>query len=186
MMTAKSRWRSAWLVGAATVATLTVFAAGEIARAQSVAVTKTEEKDKADRTHAAGRSRQPVSRNVAGQQVFVDPATGRLRQPTPEEAQRLAEGLQEMLNDSPDGLEVIQLPDGTMLVDLQGRFENVSLATVDAGGGLSLTCVDNAVSVETLLKGRAAPGAGSEGRGTKKQVVKKAPGKPAPIKAEER
>jgi len=168
------------------LATLTVFAAGGITRAQSAAVAQNEEKGKADHPQAAGRGQQPVSRQVAGQQVFVDPATGRLRQPTPEEAQRLTAGLQELLSDSPEGLEVIHLPDGSMMVDLQGRFENVSLATVDAGGNLGLTCVDNAVSAKALLKGQAAPGAGSAGRDAKQQAVKKADKMPAPIKAEER
>src|SRR5262249_58003180 len=80
---------------------------------------RTSGRDAAERSEDAQRlqgakkagGRQPVSRFVAGVRVSVDPATGKLRQPTPEEARQLAAGPEEMLSQSPEGRLVVHHPD---------------------------------------------------------------------------
>jgi hypothetical protein len=84
-----------------------------------------------------------VTVKVAGQDVQVDGQTGQMKPLTPEEAQRLAAGLKEMVNQSTDGLEQVQHEDGSVSMDLQGRFQNVTVARVNQDGSVSQSCVDN-------------------------------------------
>ncbi|HVQ39490.1 MAG TPA: hypothetical protein VMS31_18265 [Pyrinomonadaceae bacterium] len=80
---------------------------------------------------------------VAGQDVEVDPQTGKIRPLTPEEAQKLAAGLKDMVNQSTEGLEQVQHEDGSVSMDLKGRFQNVTVARVNQDGSISQSCVDN-------------------------------------------
>src|SRR2546422_994892 len=84
-----------------------------------------------------------VTVKVAGQDVQVDPQTGRMAELTPEEAQKMAAGLKQMLNQSTDGLVQVQHADGSVSMDLEGRFQNVTVARVSKDGKLSQSCVDN-------------------------------------------
>ena len=84
-----------------------------------------------------------VKVKVAGQEVEVDGQTGQLKELTPEEAQRLAKGLKQMVNKSSAGLEEVHHEDGSVSVDLEGRFQNVTVAKVDEDGNLVQSCVDN-------------------------------------------
>ena len=63
--------------------------------------------------------------------------------------------LSAMLQRDVEDLEVVTLPDGTQMVDLDGGFQNVAIATFDADGQLVLTCVDDLTTAETLLQSRA-------------------------------
>ena len=80
---------------------------------------------------------------VAGQDLQVDPQTGKLKPLTPEEARQLAEGLKGMLNKSTEGLVPEHHADGSTALDLQGRFQNVTVARVNEVGTVSQSCVDN-------------------------------------------
>jgi hypothetical protein len=80
---------------------------------------------------------------VAGQDVEVDTQTGKMRPLTPEEAQKLAAGLKDMVNQSTEGLEQVQHEDGSVSMDLKGRFQNVTVARVNQDGSISQSCVDN-------------------------------------------
>jgi hypothetical protein len=84
-----------------------------------------------------------VTVKVGGQDVKVDTQTGQIQELTPEEAQKLAAGLKPMLNKSSEGLVTVQHPDGSMSMDLQGRFQNVAVARVNKDGTVSQSCVDN-------------------------------------------
>jgi Na+-translocating ferredoxin:NAD+ oxidoreductase RnfG subunit len=84
-----------------------------------------------------------VTVKVGGQDIKVDSQTGQIQELTPEEAQRLAAGLKPMLNRSSDGLVTVQHPDGSMSMDLQGRFQNVTVARVNKDGTVSQSCVNN-------------------------------------------
>ena len=64
---------------------------------------------------------------AAAQQLPLDPQTGQIRPLTQDEAQRLAEGIKQVLNQSTDGLESVRHADGSISVDLQGHFQNVLL-----------------------------------------------------------
>lgn len=84
-----------------------------------------------------------VTVKVAGRDIQVDPQTGQVKALTQDEAKQLAEGLKTMLNKSTDGLVQEQHPDGTVSMDLQGRFQNVAVAKINSDGSLSQSCVDN-------------------------------------------
>jgi hypothetical protein len=75
---------------------------------------------------------------LAGQQNDA----GQIRPLTQEEAQRLAEGIKELVNPSTEGLKTVRHPDGTITMDLDGRFQNVTLAK-RTENGVAQTCVDN-------------------------------------------
>jgi hypothetical protein len=93
---------------------------------------------------------------VAGQQAANDPATGRLRQPTREEAKALAEALKDMVNQSTEGLTVVQHADGTKSVDLQDRFQSVSVAKV-SDGAVETRCVTSAEEAKEFLESAPQP-----------------------------
>ena len=80
---------------------------------------------------------------VAGQDVQVDPQTGKMKELTPEEAQKMAAGLKKMINQSSDGLVQVHHPDGTVSMDMEDRFQNVPVARVNKDGSISQSCVDN-------------------------------------------
>ncbi|MFN2515200.1 MAG: post-PEP-CTERM-1 domain-containing protein [Pyrinomonadaceae bacterium] len=84
-----------------------------------------------------------VTVKVAGQDVQVDPQTGRMKELTPEEAQKMAAGLKKLINQSSEGLVQVQHADGTVSMDLEGRFQNVTVARVNKDGTVSQSCVDN-------------------------------------------
>lgn len=103
---------------------------------------------------------------VAGQDVQVDPQTGKLKPLTPQEAQELAGALKQMLNKSAEGLTEVQNADGSKNMDFEGRFQNVVVAREREDGTLSMSCVDNpraaaaATGIDPKLFGiDGAPGA---------------------------
>jgi hypothetical protein len=84
-----------------------------------------------------------VTVKVAGQDVKVDGTTGQMQELTPEEAQKLAAGLKQMVNQSTEGLEQVQHYDGSVSMDLKDRFQNVTVARVNKDGSITQSCVDN-------------------------------------------
>ncbi len=80
---------------------------------------------------------------VGGQDVQVNSQTGEIQPLTREEAEKLAAGLKPMLNRSTEGLVQVQHPDGSVSVDLKGRFQDVTVARVNKDGTVSQSCVDN-------------------------------------------
>lgn len=90
---------------------------------------------------AAGRTY--VTRRVAGQDIQVDTQTGDIKPLTPQEAQQLANGLAPMLDNSTDGLVQVHHADGSVSMDLQGRFQNVAVVKVNTDGTTEEGCVDN-------------------------------------------
>jgi guanyl-specific ribonuclease Sa len=89
-------------------------------------------------THATFRA--PGS---AGMVVSVDPATGQVRMPTPEELQSLYVQVDDPLNYSSEGLTFTTSPKGGVMVDVQGRFREYSVARVGADGRIVLGCGDS-------------------------------------------
>lgn len=104
-----------------------------------------------------------VTSNASGQTVVVDRQTGQARPLTPEEARRLAEGIKQLVNQSTEGLVAVHHADGSISMDLQGRFQNVLLAKKEDDGTISQACVDNVESaaaffeIDPALVGAAAP-----------------------------
>jgi len=84
-----------------------------------------------------------VTVKVAGQDVQVDPQTGQIKPLSPEEAKHLADGLKPMFNRSTEGLKQVRHADGSLSMDLQGRFQDVAVAKINADGTVERSCVDN-------------------------------------------
>lgn len=99
----------------------------------------------------ADKSAEETKVNVEGVQVAVDPQTGKLREPTPEERQALIQAMRRLLSTSTDGLTVVQHPDGSETVDLEGRFQNLSVAKINADGTVSKQCVTTVKEAAAFL-----------------------------------
>jgi hypothetical protein len=80
---------------------------------------------------------------TAGQDLPAQNQSDEIQPLTPQEAEKLAEGLKPMLNQSTEGLVQVQHPDGSVSMDLQGRFQNVTVARVNKDGTVTQSCVDN-------------------------------------------
>ncbi|MEP6819057.1 MAG: hypothetical protein ABJA18_05950 [bacterium] len=87
-----------------------------------------------------------------GAPVPLNPQTGQIRPLTQEEAQRLAADLKQLVNQSTDGLQSVRHADGSVSMDLQGRFQNVAVAKLDEDGKLTQSCVDNPESAAAFFE----------------------------------
>jgi len=88
------------------------------------------------------------ARNVPDQTASAlaapqDPQTGQIRPLTQDEAQRLAAALKELANPSTDGLKQTQHADGSVSINLDGRFQNIALARRNTDGSIAQGCIDN-------------------------------------------
>ena len=99
----------------------------------------------------------PAGETMAGLHVAVDPSTGRLAAPTPEQRAKLAAALAQMVDQRTEGLEVRRLPNGMHLVDLQGRFQNVEVAVRGTDGEVRLQCIDGPYELDWVLDRRSKP-----------------------------
>lgn len=100
-------------------------------------------------------SRQKLSTNqkakaaVASQELNAAAQDTRLDVPTPpngpssEDKERLAAGLRGMIDQSTEGLVQVQHADGSVSLNLDEHFENVTVAKVNKNGSVSQSCVDN-------------------------------------------
>ncbi len=79
---------------------------------------------------------------VAGQDMPVN-SQGQVRPLTSDEAKKLADGLKGMLNKSSEGLVEEHNADGSVEMDLQGRFQSVTVARINKDGSVTQSCVDN-------------------------------------------
>ena len=101
------------------------------------------QRSEADRTAKLAAKTEIVKARMAAQDAHLDIQTGQAQELTPEEAQRLAGGLQGLVNQSSDGLVEVQHADGSVSVDLQDRFQSVTVARINKDGSVSQSCVDN-------------------------------------------
>lgn len=93
-------------------------------------------------TAMANAANKNATVKVASQDMPVD-SQGQIRPLTPDEAKKLAEGLNPMLNKSSEGLVEEHNADGSVEMDLQGRFQSVTVARVNKDGSVTQSCVDN-------------------------------------------
>src|SRR5687767_13132025 len=59
---------------------------------------------------------------------------------TTEEARKMADGIKPLLNTSVEDLVAVKHADGSESVNLQGRFQNVTLVKREADGSISKAC----------------------------------------------
>lgn len=88
----------------------------------------------------------------AGAEIPLDPQTGQVRPLTQEEAQRLAAEIKRLANQSTDGLQSVRHADGSVSMDLQGRFQNIAVAKLDEDGKLVQSCIDNPESAAAFFR----------------------------------
>ncbi|HEX7771988.1 MAG TPA: hypothetical protein VF435_06170 [Pyrinomonadaceae bacterium] len=116
--------------------------------APGIEATKTNEPT----TAASGPADEKYTKvKVAGQDVSVN-QTGQVKPLSPEEAQKLADSLKHLLNKSTEGLVEERHADGSGSVDLQGRFEHVTVARKNQDGSVSQSCVDNPRAAAAFYK----------------------------------
>jgi hypothetical protein len=127
--------------------TITVLVAALVVAVAAITVAskqlaKSKSSNSSAHSIAAEIGEKYVTVKVAGRDVQVDPQTGQIKPLSPEEAQKLADGLKTMLNKSTDGLKQVHHADGSVSMDLKGRFQNVVVARKNADGTLEQSCVD--------------------------------------------
>ena len=101
---------------------------------------------------AKPKSRNYVTSNAAGRTVVLDRQTGETRPLTPQEAQTLAEGIKQLVNPSSEGLVEVRHANGMVSMDLQGHFQNVTLAKREADGTVSQSCVNDLESAADFFE----------------------------------
>ncbi|MEP6568587.1 MAG: hypothetical protein ABJC10_02345 [Acidobacteriota bacterium] len=106
---------------------------------------------------AAASGSQPIDAHAnlrlrGGKSAPLDPQTGQVRPLTQEEAQRLAASIKQLVNQSTDGLQTVHHPDGSISIDLQGRFQNLAVAKLDENGQVVQSCVDNPESAAAFFE----------------------------------
>ena len=79
---------------------------------------------------------------VIGHDGHIDNVTSQATPLTDDQAQRMAAGLKELINESTEGLKPVHHADGSVSVDLNGRLQNVAVARVNADGSVSQACVN--------------------------------------------
>ena len=91
----------------------------------------------------ADEQKPETSAAAAGMRAYVDPATGKLvSQPVTAEQQRQATASDPAFGQDSSDLRVVQMPDGSTMMDLQGRFQQATVAAKQADGSLSTYCND--------------------------------------------
>jgi len=90
---------------------------------------------------SAQQNQRQNKKYIATRQITVDQQTGTLRVPTPEETQALVDNLITLTDRSTEGLQAAALPSGAVTVDLQDRFELVTVARPNPDGTSEIRCV---------------------------------------------
>ncbi|HEV7699943.1 MAG TPA: hypothetical protein VGO43_06920 [Pyrinomonadaceae bacterium] len=78
-----------------------------------------------------------------GELIVLNRETGSFRPLTQDEAAKLAAGLKQLINNSDEGLVQVKREDGSVSINLQGRFQDVMLARKESDGSVTQSCVDN-------------------------------------------
>jgi hypothetical protein len=111
-----------------------------------------------------------VTVEMNGKKLSVNAQTLQQGPLTQEQAQQIADALKD--NQSTDGLVQVQNPDGSVSVDLQGRFQNVMMAKKNDDGSVSQACVDNSKAASAFLSANPAPAEESGPAQPRKAVIK--------------
>ena len=124
----------------AALAVISVLCLGIGLAASSKEGTDSDEKawQQAEQVNATGAG-NPAMQSM---RVYRDPETGQLGR-APARPLALSPEEQRMVSRSTQGLTSRFLPNGAIALDLQGRFMNLSIATRNADGTISMNCVDS-------------------------------------------
>ncbi len=90
---------------------------------------------------------------MSAMRIQIDPETGTLQPlstpPVPSKA------LMPSLSRSTEGLTPRTLPDGSVMVDLQGRFQNATVVHKGDDGRLHVICTDDAQIASRFMEGKS-------------------------------
>lgn len=146
-------------MGAAKAPRITILALGTLttlALAVPASAAQTPQKDK-----APGRNHVEAEAPASGMMVAIDPATGKLRQPTAAESQALTGQVKTMMMTKAAAAsaasQVTTYPDGTMSAVLPPDLLNVWMVQLNADGTLSEVCIDGAHAASTANAQPATP-----------------------------
>jgi hypothetical protein len=88
---------------------------------------------------------------VATREIILDKASGKLRKPTAQETDEMVAQLKSLTNRSSEDLKQVQHANGTVTMDLQGRFGGVVLGRANADGTTEVRCVFTMEEAEEFL-----------------------------------
>lgn len=140
---------------------------GQTQKAQ-VGQTQKAQAEKRKTEMAKPQNRNYVTLDEAGQTVVLDRQTGQTRRLSPQEERTLAEGIKQLVKPTADGLVEVHHANGMVSMDLQGHFQNVTVAKKEADGTVTQSCVNDLESaaaffeIDPALLGIAAPTSKSE------------------------
>jgi len=80
---------------------------------------------------------------AGGMVIAIDPETGEYGMPSPEQLEALSKSSLEALNWSDEGLVEMHHPDGSVSLDLQGRFQQYTVVSIRPDGSKELQCGDD-------------------------------------------
>jgi hypothetical protein len=106
--------------------------------------------DKKKSKKSAPVTTQEVRAGASGQQAAIDPQTGTLREPTPEEARRLSESTKALLKPSKEP-RAVQYPDGTISLETTEEQLDFTVVKVNPDGTLSMECVKGANAANAIV-----------------------------------
>jgi len=109
------------------------------------------------RVHPAPEAAVPSAPGRAGMVVGVDPETGQLGMPTAGQMAELSPREQSMISRSGAGLVQVHHPDGSVSIDLQGRFQELVIARIGTDGKPVYGCLDDAKALRRALRTRPVP-----------------------------
>ena len=68
-----------------------------------------------------------------------------------DDAQKLAAGLKDLVNQSTEGLVEVRHADGSVSLDQQGRFQSVTVSRINKDGRITHSCVENPQAAASLF-----------------------------------
>jgi len=116
---------------------------------------------------SAAAEKNFVTVEVGGKKLRVNAATLQQGPLTQDQSQQIADALKN--NKSTDGLVQVEHADGTVEMDLQGRFQNVMIAKKNDDGSVSQACVDTPEAANAFLQSKDTGTSIDTGRETPKK-----------------
>src|SRR4051812_23387523 len=112
-----------------------------------------------------------VTVEVGGKRISVNAKTLQQGPLTQEQSRQIADALEG--NKSTDGLVEVHHEDGTVSMDLQGRFQNVMMARRNDDGSISTACVDTPEAARSFLRREDATPSTDGGSGATRKAAAK-------------
>jgi hypothetical protein len=104
---------------------------------------------------SSGKPASPGTTGAAGLRVQIDQEHGGIVPLGATGLGALSDDLRQKLSRSAEGLEIVEHENGMRSVDLQGRFQSVSVLRIQPNGKKELECLDSPSDVERFLSAPA-------------------------------